>query len=213
MTVQLVGQKKGEVLGTRDLQNAKPLVLQASFGADGVISSCQGGGVLSGIACRTVDSGAPVQIAQTYCAATEHRTGGGCKEVGSAFMYEHYPVVHADGREGWHCSSGSTGTLATAYAVCCMKGAGAPAPFPSPSPVCQRFSFPTKDMGASGVLRIQGHSSYASTAVQWCKEQGFNGPTTRVQEYHDSGNRAVWGGSSWNTNVSGVTIKELECCP
>ncbi len=44
MTVQLVGQKKGEVLGTRDLQNAKPLVLQASFGADGVISSCQGGG-------------------------------------------------------------------------------------------------------------------------------------------------------------------------
>jgi hypothetical protein len=44
LSVQLVGQKQGEVLGSRDLQNAKPLLLQASFGADGAISSCQMGG-------------------------------------------------------------------------------------------------------------------------------------------------------------------------
>jgi len=44
LSVQLVGQKQGEVLGSRDLQNAKPLLLQASFGADSAISSCQLGG-------------------------------------------------------------------------------------------------------------------------------------------------------------------------
>jgi hypothetical protein len=36
------------VLGTRDLQNAKPLVLQVSFGADGAIESCQAGSGNSG---------------------------------------------------------------------------------------------------------------------------------------------------------------------
>ncbi len=209
LSVQLVGQKQGEVLGTRDLQNVKPFILQASFGSDDTISSCQmgagaGAGVgVAGIACRTVDSGAPVQVSETFCSATEHRTGGGCKEFGSAYMYRHYPVVHADGREGWHCASGSTGTLSTAYAICCRK---------TVQRTCQRLQFPTKDMGVSGVLRIQGHDSYASTAIQWCKEQGFTGPTTRIKEYNDSGNRALWGGTAWGTNVGGVTIEELECC-
>ncbi len=49
LSVQLVAQKQGEVLGgSRDLQNVKPLLLQASFGADGAISSCQMGGAGSG---------------------------------------------------------------------------------------------------------------------------------------------------------------------
>jgi hypothetical protein len=49
LSVQLLGQKQGEVLGTRGLQNVKPLLLQASFGSDGAISSCQlGSGDVSG---------------------------------------------------------------------------------------------------------------------------------------------------------------------
>ncbi len=74
------------------------------------------------LSCRTAESGSPSQLAYAYCNEEETRTGGGCNTNTSgtfAWLYSNSPHDHNDGRKGWYCSSGSTGTLTTAYAICC----------------------------------------------------------------------------------------------
>ncbi len=121
--------------------------------------------------CRTVDSGDPVQTAEAFCPIGESRTGGGCEEFGSAYMYLNFPIKGADGREGWRCNSGSTGTLARAYAICCST-VGAPV---APTALVCPASM-TKVSGSLGEYCISTQKSetamLGADALNYCQAKG-----------------------------------------
>ncbi|MEZ4816284.1 MAG: hypothetical protein R3A80_13950, partial [Bdellovibrionota bacterium] len=128
------------------------------------------------------------QISEAFCSAGEKRTGGGCKESGSAYMYEHYPITHADGREGWHCSSGSTGTLAQSYAICCTaSGVTSSGASVSTGDIATGSSV---SIDASQINQIQIHVTATSSG------DAFNGSATIAKDKNGTWHAAIAGGSS-----------------
>jgi hypothetical protein len=89
--------------------------------------------------CRIAVSAIKGEWGQVACGDGEVMTGGGCRMHGGAYTYHNYPFISgkdtsADGngryfgfesvpgKMYWGCSSGSTGTYAQAYAMCCGVG-------------------------------------------------------------------------------------------
>jgi len=51
--------------------------------------------------------------------ADEKRTGGGCLQNGTMYIYHNLPIKNASNQEGWRCASGQSWVIPTSYAVCC----------------------------------------------------------------------------------------------
>jgi len=131
----LGAQKYSTKIAVRLLANTAP-------GVVGQVQKC-GNQTAQVLTCRTIRSysTAPPMVEDevALCESDETRTGGGCAHYGGAYMYKHYPVVVA-GRPGWYCSSGASGTVSAAYAVCC-NGANT-ATLPNVDPVADYSVFP-----------------------------------------------------------------------